>query len=394
MTSGDGAGSEYLERVERLAPLIEACAPEGDRERRLPARLVSALVDAGMFRLLLPRSLGGAELAPATFVQVIEGVSSADASTAWVLCQLSGCSMSAAYLEPGVARKIFTVDPQGILAWGSGPAGRAVVVDGGYRVTGTWGFASGGHHATWLGSHTPIFDADGTPRGRGEGAAEVRTMLYPVEHATMTDAWHVVGLRGTGSDSYAVADLFVPREHTIARDDPAERQEPGPLYCFPTGSMYASGFAGVAMGIARSMLDALIALAMEKTPRGFKHKLRDGAVVQSGVARAEARLGAARAYLLSTLDAIWQDVGRTGASLGLDERVRIRLAATYAIHQAMAVADWTYHTAGATAIFEGSAFERRFRDIHAVSQQVQGRAAHYETVGRYRLGLPPDSTYL
>lgn len=393
MTSGRVPDGDYLARVERLAPLIEACAADGDRERRLPARLVSALTEAGMFRLLLPRSLGGAELPPAAFVRVIEGVSRADGSTAWVLCQLSGCSMSAAYLEPAVARAIFTVEPQGILAWGSGPAGQAVATDGGYRVTGSWGFASGGRHATWLGSHTPILEADGTPRRRG-GGAEVRTMLYPATQATMTDVWHVIGLRGTGSDTYAVTDLFVPREHTVNRDDPAERQEPGPLYCFPTGSMYASGFAGVAMGLAGSMLDAMIALAMEKTPRGFKHKLRDSAVVQSGVARAEARLGSARAYLLSVLEEIWHDVGQTGASLGIDERVRIRLAATSAIHQAMAVADWTYHTAGATAIFEGSAFERRFRDIHAVSQQVQGRAAHYETVGRHRLGLEPDSTYL
>jgi alkylation response protein AidB-like acyl-CoA dehydrogenase len=202
-----------------------------------------------------------------------------------------------------------------------------------------------------------------------------------------------MGLRATGSDSYGVSDLFVDHAHTVVRDEPAERRQPGLLYCFPTGSMYASGFAGVALGIARRMLDALVALAQEKTPRGFKTTLRESAVVQSQTAQAEARLGSARAYLLTSLEEIWREVGRSPA-LGLAERVRIRLAATYAIHQAMAVADWAYHTAGATAIFESHAFERRFRDIHAVSQQVQGRHAHYETVGRFLFGLDPSSPYL
>ena len=384
--------SEYPERARRLAPLIEAHAAQAERERRVPEPVLAALFDAGLFRLLLPKALDGAEVDPATFVRVTEAIAGADASTAWVLCQVSGCSMAAAYVDPGVAREIWGPE-RGVLAWGSGPAGRAVAVDGGYRVTGTWGFASGGRHATWLGAHCPVHEADGAPRLRADGSPEVRTMLFPVAAATMPDVWNVMGLRATGSDSYSVTDLFVDHAHTVVRDEPAERRQPGLLYCFPTGSMYASGFAGVALGIARSMLDALVVLAQEKTPRGFKHTLRESAVVQSQLAQAEARLGSARAYLLSALDEIWHSVGDS-ASLGLDHRVRIRLAATYAIHQAMAVADWTYHTAGATAIFQGSAFERRFRDIHAVSQQVQGRHAHYETVGRFLFGLDPNSPYL
>lgn len=383
----------YPERARRLAPLVEAHAAEAERDRRIPEPVLAALFGAGLFRLLLPKGLHGAEVDPVTFVRVIEAIAGADASTAWVLCQVSGCSMAAAYLDPDVAHEIWGRDPRSVLAWGSGPAGRAVVVDGGYRITGTWGFASGGRHATWLGAHCPIHEADGSPRLRADGTPEVRTMLFPVAAATMPDVWHVMGLRATGSDSYSVSDLFVPHTHSEARDESAERRQSGLLYCFPTGSMYASGFAGVALGIARSMLDALVALAQEKTPRGSTHALRESAVVQSQTARAEARLGSARAYLLSSLEDIWREVGRA-ASLALDHRVRIRLAATYAIHQAMAVADWAYHTAGATAIFQGGAFERRFRDIHAVSQQVQGRHAHYETVGRFLFGLDPNSPYL
>ncbi len=384
--------AEPLERARRLAPLVAAAADEGERRRRLPDPLVTALVEAGLTRLLLPRSLGGGEVDPVTFVRVIEEVAKSDASTAWVLCQISGCSMTAAYLDPAVAHEIFG-DPRAILAWGPGPSGRAVAVDGGYRVTGSWGFVSGGRHATWIGAHCPIVEADGTPRRRAAGVPEVRTMLFPAASTTVTDTWDVIGLRATGSDTFAVSDLFVPRAHTAARDDQTERRHGGPLYCFRTGNMYASGFAGVALGVARSMLDAFVALAGDKTPRGLRQSLRDSAVVQSQVAQMEARLGAARAYLLGSLQEIWAAVGRAGR-LDLDQRVRIRLTATYAIHEAQAVADLVYHAAGATAVFTGSAFERRFRDLHTGSQQIQGRHAHYESAGRFLLGLEPDTTFL
>jgi len=387
------ADTGYLERAQGLAALIEASADQAERERRLPEPLVAALADLGLFRLLLPRSLDGAEVDPVTFVRVIEDVARTDASTAWCLCQVSGCSMVAAYLDPGVARQIFGSDPRAILAWGPGSNVHAVAVDGGYRASGTWNFASGGRHATWLGGPCPVYEANGTPRRRADGSHEGRTMLFPAARATLIDVWNVIGLRATGSDSFSVSDLFVPREHSVARDDPAERRHGGLLYCFTTGSMYASGFAGVALGIARSMLAAFVDLARGKTPRGFKQPLRESAVIQSQVAQAEARLGSARTFLLTEIEEIWRAVGRAG-TLALEQRVRIRLAATYAIHQAREVVDWAYHAAGATAIFAGSAFERRFRDMHAVTQQLQGRQAHYETVGRFLLGLEPDTSFL
>jgi alkylation response protein AidB-like acyl-CoA dehydrogenase len=383
--------ADFLERARALAPRIVAFADQIDGERRLPDPLVAALHEAGLFRMLLPASLGGAELDPATFVQVIEEVARNDASTAWCLCQTSGCSMVAAYLRPEVARSIF--GDGGVLAWGPGPEARAVAEDNGYRVTGTWSFASGGRHATWLGGYCPIYEADGTARRRPDGAHEGRTMLFPASQAAMADVWHVIGLRGTASDAFTVTDLFVPHEHSVARDDQAERRHPGLLYCFPTGSLYASGFAGVALGIARSVLDAFVTLAGDKIPRGFKHRLRDSAVVQSQVAHAEARLCSARLFLLSSLAEIWGAVGRVKA-LSLDQRVVIRLAASYAIEQATEVVDLAYHAAGATAIFASGPFERRFRDIHTVAQQLQGRQDHFENVGKFLLGLDPETSFL
>jgi indole-3-acetate monooxygenase len=384
--------SEAVERARSLGPRIAASADEIERQRRLPGPLVAALHDAGLFRLLLPHSLGGAELAPAAFVGVTEAIARIDASTAWVLCQTNGCSMVAAYLRPDVAREMFAGQPPGVLAWGPPSTSRAVAVEGGYRLSGTFNFASGSRHATWLGGQAPIVDAEGAPRLR-DGRPERRTLLFPATSATMLDVWHVIGLRGTGSDSFTVDDLFVPHERSIARDDPAERRYQAPLYCFPQGSLYASGFAGVAMGIAGSLLEDFLALARDKTPRGYSQTLRQSAVTQSRVAQARAQLDAARVYLLSTLEEIWREVGRRGV-LELDQRVTIRLAASYAIQQAREVADFAYHAAGGTAVFTSNAFERRFRDIHTVAQQLQGRDDHYETVGKFLLGLEPDTTFL
>ena len=376
----DGA---VLARARAVLPRLESASDTIEASRRLGPAVVDALHDAALFRLLMPRFLDGGEVDPVTFVHVIEAVAQVDGSTAWCLCQAAGCSMVGAYLTPEIAREIFG-PRDAVLAWGPGPDARAVAVDGGYHVTGTWSFASG---------HGPILDTDGSPRRRADGSHDSRTMLFPSGSAEIVDVWLVSGLRGTGSDAFTVSDLFVPHAYSVSRDDPAERRHPGALYCFPSGSLYAYGFAAVAMGLARTMLDAFVALARDKTPRGGRRTLRDNHVVQSQVAQAEARLRSARMFLVGSLDEIWRDVGRSG-TLTLDQRMTIRLAATYAIHQAKDVADIAYQAAGSSAIFTAGAFERRFRDIHAVTQQLQGRQAHFETVGQYLLGLDPDTQFL
>jgi len=385
-------GGQPLERARALAPLLDRCAEAVEAERRLVPALLDGLHEAALFRLLLPRALDGGEVDPVTFVEVVEEIAKTDGSAAWCLCQAGGCAMTAAYLSPEVAREVFG-DRRAVLAWGPGPAARAVAVDGGYRVTGTWSFASGCRHATWLGGHCPVVTPEGQPRRRADGRREERTMLFPAASAELVDVWHVSGLRGTGSDAFTVTDLYVPHAYSVSRDDPAERRQPGPLYCFPAGSLYASGFAGVAMGLARAMLDAFVELARDKTPRGGRRTLRDNHVVQSQVAQSEARLRSARMFLLGSLAEIWRDVGRSGA-LALEQRMTIRLAATYAIHQARDVADTVYAAAGSSAIFTAGAFERRFRDMHAVTQQLQGRASHFETVGQFLLGLEADTQFV
>ncbi|MGH7060246.1 MAG: acyl-CoA dehydrogenase family protein, partial [Stellaceae bacterium] len=224
-------GADYVACARALGPALAAAAEEIERRRELPEPIVEALAARGFFRLLLPRSLGGAELAPADYVPVIEEIARHEASAAWCVGQACGCTMTAAQLEPAAAREIFG-GARGIVAWGPPGAAKARSVPGGYRLTGSWSFASGSHHATWLGAHVAVAGEDGAPLSRPDGGAVHRTLLFPKAEAEMTDIWHVIGLRGTGSDSYSVADLFVPDEHTVARDGAAGRHEPGRLYAF------------------------------------------------------------------------------------------------------------------------------------------------------------------
>ncbi|HWN77889.1 MAG TPA: acyl-CoA dehydrogenase family protein [Bradyrhizobium sp.] len=376
------AGFGLIERARALAPLIGREADEIERTRRLTQPVVSALIENGLYRVLLPQSVDGAEAPPEIFMQMLEEVAKADASTAWCLGQCSVCAMTAAYLDPDAAHEIFAA-PTGILAWGS-IAHEVQVVPGGYRATARWDFASGCRQASWLGAHVQIVEADGTRRRKPDGAPEVRTILFPVSNATMHDVWDVIGLNGTGTDSYSVDNLFIPEKFSALRDDPTALREKGPLYRITTYTMFGLGFAAVSLGVARATLDAAIDLARGKASFGLK-AMRENNAVQGAIGRLEGNLRAARAYLYATANEAWRDLTQTG-NLGEQHRMALRLASTWTIHQAASVVDAAYHMAGATAVFRANKFERRFRDMHAIAQQVQARNAHYEDVGKAILG--------
>jgi alkylation response protein AidB-like acyl-CoA dehydrogenase len=384
------SAADAIERARKLRPTIEAAAAEVERQRELSPELLAELHAAKMFRLLLPRSVSGEELDPVTYLQVIEELAKADGSTAWCVAQASGCSISAAYLRPEVAREIFGA-PDAVLAWGpSGPNANATRVEGGYRVSGTWMFASGSRHAQWLGGHSPVVDAQGAAVLGADGKPRERTVLFPKSSAKIADVWHVVGLKGTGSDTYSVADLFVPNAYSFTREAAEDRRESGALYRFTTFQLYGVGFAGVALGLGRACLDAFIELAGVKAPKAYARLLRENAVIQAQVALCEAKLESARAFLLQILCEMWESATR-GEEFTMAQRAALRLAGTYAVHQAKDVVDTVYHAAGATAIFESNPFERRFRDVHTVIQQIQAQAANFELVGQLLLGMPSGS---
>ena len=387
--------AEIVGRAEALRPLIEAASAEIEDKRRIVPAVLDKLHEAKLFRLLLPRSIDGVETDPVTFFHVIETISRGDASTAWCLSQAGGCAMTAAYLDLTVARDIFG-PKRAVLAWGPGPKTRAVKCAGGYKVTGMWAFASGGRHATWIGCHSPLFREDGSAVMTKDGRQIERTFLVPESAVTWTDIWNVVGLRGTASDQFAVTDLFVPEAYSFSRDfsQPAfERRESGPLYRMSAMTCYEVGFAGVALGIARGALDDFVETARTKVQRGGKSPIRDNAVVQTNLAQADIGVRTARAYLVQELARIWQEVS-AGTALTIDQRIVIRGASTNAIHKAKEAVDFAYNAAGATAIFESHSLGRRFRDIHTVTQQLQGRLNHFETVGAWMMGADADLTWV
>ena len=372
------AGVDLVERAKSLAPLIAREADEIERTRRLTQPVVAALIDNGLYRALLPKSLGGAEAPIETFMLMLEEIAKADASTAWCLGQCSVCATVSAYMDANAAREIFG-PPDGILAWGS-IGGEVQAVDGGYRATGRWDFASGVRQAKWIGAHVFIVEADGSRRRAASGAPAVRTILFPIESATLHDVWHVIGLKGTGTDSYTIENLFVPERFAAPRDEPDARRERGPLYRIPSMFMYALGFAAVGVGVARASLDAAAELGRGKQSFGAK-PMHENSAIQATFGRAEAQLRSARAYLYATARDIWQHVTTSSAELSEDQRISMRLAGTWTSHQAAAVVDAAYHVSGSTAVFSANAFERRFRDMHAIAQQLQARDTHYETAG-------------
>jgi alkylation response protein AidB-like acyl-CoA dehydrogenase len=376
-------------RAHSVAETLRAAANRIEAERALPPDVVAALHKARLFRLMLPRSVGGDEAHLKTLARTMEVVAEADASTAWCLGQAAGCAMSAAYLKPEVARRLFA-PADAVLAWGAGIQGRATAVDGGYRVTGKWTFASGCANATLLGGHSYVFNADGTPRLGPDGRHLDRTALFVKSKAKIDDMWHTLGLRGTASFTYEVADLFVPEEETIDRDKAHERTASGDLFIFPTTYAYATAFSALMLGIAQGMVRDLTALASTKTPRGQPSSLMENPVFQSQLAVLEARLRSLRAYLHTTIDEVW-DTAIAARELPLTEKAKLKLASTYVITEGVDIASQAYRAAGQTAIFPIHPFERRLRDAHSASQQIQGRPANFVTIGRVMLGLPPDS---
>jgi alkylation response protein AidB-like acyl-CoA dehydrogenase len=379
-----------LEAARKLVPLVRAAADKIEAERELPPAVFEALADAGLFRLALPRALGCPELELPAYVEVIEELGKVDASTAWIVNQCAIFATYAARMPREVARAIWIDTPRSVVANTPAPSAQAVVVPGGYRVTGRQGFSTGCRHAAWLAAHATVLE-DGRPR-LDRGQPETRYLFVPAAEARIVDTWRVRGMRGTGTHHFAVEDVFVPAERSVLSVT-APLLEPGPLYLFPRTLLFASGDAAAALGMARTCLAAFGELAGVKTPRAMPALLRDQPLVQATVGRAEADLRAGRALLMETVRELWAEVSGAGA-ITLDQRAALRLATTHAIRLAVQVVDAVYNAAGVTAVYEDNLIQRHFQDVHVISQHLQGRLAHYELVGRHALGLPVDESRL
>lgn len=379
---------ELLERARVLAPVIRAGLDEMDERRGLPQTLVDALIDAGLFQMWVPRFLGGLEVDLRTCLEVIEEISRADGSVAWNVQIGAGASLFWGYLPEEAARRAYGGNPRSIMAGSLHPSGEAVAraESGGYRVSGRWAFTTGCDYATWLMASCPVRDTESL-RLDANGRPDPYMFFFPKEEAEIIDTWSAVGLRGTGSRDIAVSDLFVPGEYAI-RLFADDRPRPEPLYRLRFDTLVPVLMAPVAIGLARSAIDALVELAGVKTPARTQSLLRERAMVQADVARAEAVLGSARAFLFDIVDKIWAEV-MAGGSPSLTQRARLRLATAHAVESSAKVVDMMYSAGGGTSVYTSSPFERLFRDIHVVTQHASVSPVNYEPIGRVLLGMEP-----
>lgn len=383
------AAPDLLAAIRELDPMIRAHADAAEAEREVPAAVIDAMREARLFDMVLPQSLGGIETDITTMIRAIEGASIADGATGWALGIGAGTSVVSAYLPPEIARTMFA---PGVI-WGGpiAPNGHAAVVDGGYRVTGRWPFASGCQHCGWLVAGSMVYDGDNL-KMNDAGAPDYRLVCVPAGDAEIIDTWRTTGLRGTGSHDIALNDVFVPAERTIgiAADRPVND---GPLYRFPIFSFLAFTVAPVATGVARRALDEFATLAERKRPVFSGSPLRERSTVQADIARAEATLRSARAFMYDSVAEAWDTVA-SGGRIDTHGRAVLRLAAAHATLESAKVIDTAYTLAGSSSVYDGSVIQRCFRDVHTATQHVSLNAANYETTGRVLLGLPPNSPLL
>jgi alkylation response protein AidB-like acyl-CoA dehydrogenase len=373
------------QRAHALQPLLDQHGAEMDRRREVVPEVVDALVANDMLRLLLARNLGGAELPLIEFCKTVEAIAWSDASVAWFVNQSNVSSATSAAAMPQEAALACFGTPGVGLAWGArNGTSRAIRVEGGYRLSGTWSFASGGRHTTWMGAHSAVQNPDGTPHQR-YGKADDRSFVFKRTDAKIVDDWFVLGLRGTGSDTYTLEDLFIPDSHAPARDALQERREPGPLYTIGSTLLYASGFCSVTLGLARRLLETYIDLARGKHSRASINAMSANNAIQREIALLEAKLSAARAWLHAEVREAYDKA--LNGTLDVDARMRLRLATTYGMNEATDVSIAAYRASGTTAMLNSAPFERRFRDAMSASQHLQGMLGHVEMVGRHILGV-------
>jgi alkylation response protein AidB-like acyl-CoA dehydrogenase len=313
---------------------------------------------------------------------VIDRLSRVEGAVGWCVCVSGVCGLMAGSLPDDVAREIF--GPGEIVAGSVNPTGKAVPVQGGYRVGGRWSWGSGIDNCTWVVCNGVVHDGD-RPRRKASGASDMRFILLPRQDVEVLDTWRVGGLRGTGSHDYVVNGVFAPETHaTPAFAEVAD--SPSALYRTPMISLFAVALAAVTLGIARAAIDDVIALASAKTPMGSRVGLREKPMAQTQVARAEALWRASRAVLLEAIEAQWEEIS-SGDSPSLEKRAGVRLACTFAAESCAEAVDLVYDTAGGSAIQESGRIERCFRDIHAAKQHIGLATNNYELAGRALLGL-------
>lgn len=372
----------YFAAIDALRPLVEQCRGQIDHDRRLPEVLFRAATERGLLRLWLPAALGGPELTPLEFMDVVEAAAALDGSLGWVIGNGAGMSRVGGYL-PGKVASTWFADPLAFVVSSTGAVGHAEPVAGGYRVTGRWPFGSGAHHGTWF---------MGLCAEPPSAAAEAPTPFccyMPASAITLHDTWFVSGLRGSGSCEFEVKDLFVPHDHV----HPFQPQptQPDIMYRIPQISIFSWTVAVVPLGIAGAALRHAVDVAASKGRQGQPQLLREREIVQSEVGQAQAQMRAARAFLVEAMRDLVAELESGGDGL-VQARASLRLACSHAADSAVEIVDRLARMVGAVSILESLPLERCVRDVHAAAKHIAMSPNNYVVAGRLALGLEPLNT--
>jgi alkylation response protein AidB-like acyl-CoA dehydrogenase len=380
-------GTPILDAVRELAPTIAARADEIEAARRLPPDLVTDLTAAGCFGMLRPRSHGGAGVDLATSMLVYEDLSRADASVGWTVAIGAGCWLDLVGLPRPTFDAVFADDPDVKVGGAIRPAGVAAPADGGYRVTGRWGFVSGCQHCDWI--YGNCIEEGAT--GNGD-VPPLRVALFRADEIEIEDTWSVSGLCGTGSHDVVADDVFVPTDRTFALLS-AEPCLADPLVRMPLPSPYALQMASGALGIAQGALDDILALASDKVPLFAGASLATNPLFQNQLGRADAGLRAARSLVYGEAAEAWA-TALAGDPFTTEQRARIRGSATWACDTAAAAVGMAYRAGGGSSLYRSSPLQRRFRDVHALTQHFLLKLDSLTTVGAVMAEQDVDTTFL
>jgi alkylation response protein AidB-like acyl-CoA dehydrogenase len=363
---------------------------EAERERRLSPPVLAALHDTGLLRMCTPRSLGGLEADPLTRALVIEEISGHDTAAGWTLANPLDWAYLCARLPDAGAEEIYRRGANVVIAAQFGRPMQAAPAPGGYRITGRAPFVSNCHDANWIATTAAVMAGDPS-RTEGTGEPEVVMAYLPRESCQVIDTWHVMGMRGTGSNDVAVTDVFVPTARTfplVPEFTPGSHYQ-GPLYRFPLVGIVASNLPPLLLAVARRAIEEVTALAQGKVPVAASTVLRERASAQAKLAQAEAILRAGRVFLYDTLSETWEATV-AGETLLLRQKADVLLAMTHAVQSAVQVVELMYRIAGTSGVYTRSPLERYFRDVQVLRHHAFGAETRYETVGQVYLGLPPD----
>lgn len=378
----------YSAKIQEIAPIIREHANRAEQAAQMPREVVDSFHDAGLFRILIPRAMDGAELTIPDSLRLTEEIARIDGSAGWNFAICAGGPLFGYNLSRSAFEKIYG-DPRGVSAGSLNPMTTEIVAaEGGWRLSGKATYASASAHATYL-MAAGLVMRDGAPQFI-DGAPVLRAGLFPIKHAKILDTWSTAGMRATGSNDCVYENVFVPDEFTFDWLNAKSSWQRGPFANIPLQLQFVGNLVAVVLGTARHALDTLNEIAQAKVPAASRGTLRERPIAQTQFAQAEGLLNAARAYFYNCNDEIWRK-GEAGASFSIQDRAHARLAVVTAAKLAQQAVDLVADAAGMNAAQKSCAIERCWRDVHTATQHVLMNTARFEVVGRVLFGLDPGS---